>query len=117
MKAIAAGVFRSAAQIIENQGNTPVSPCEVDPDGSVRLCAAAALAVAGVRLYAGQKSVGLLLEKLVAQPDRNLIRATFARFRWSTEDCDMKMQLNDSLSPAIRRTRIVSLFNNLASAM
>jgi hypothetical protein len=82
MKAIAAGVFRSAAQIIENQGNTPVSPCEVDPDGSVRLCAAAALAVAGVRLYEGQKSVGLLLEKLVAQPDRNLIRATFARFGW-----------------------------------
>jgi hypothetical protein len=110
-----ADVVERAIQIIETQGPTPVSPAERGQDGVTNLCAAAALAAAGLEVSGRPDRRHELEEELVASKSSEAIRGIFRELGWPMVLCNQTLVMNDSLSQSERREAVTRYLQGLAA--
>lgn len=108
MATISKKAIDSAIKRLRQQGPTPFSPCSADNGGEVRLCAAAAVAAAGVELKLGQRARLSFEKALASSGDSEYVRQTYERLGWETSDCDRIFVYNNSLSDRERQDGVIS---------
>ena len=101
------GVVNKAIGIIETQGPTPLSPGVRKHDGGVALCAAAALAHAGLEVSGRPQRITEFHEEILRAKSAEPIRKVFGELGWSTEICDRAVYKNDSLRGAARQAGVI----------
>ena len=104
--------FTRAAEIIRSQGFTPKSPCSVDEQGSLHLCAAAALAAAGLELHKGVAARSQFEEKIGQLRQSKIVHDAFDELGWDRVVCDRVFQKNDLFSDASRTTAVLGMFSS-----
>jgi hypothetical protein len=100
----------AARAIAEEQGHLPDSPAMLKND-SIYLCAAACIAVAGLRLYNPGREKKFLADVLQTTGKKSVIRA-FEELGLSTNQCCAAMDINDRTLPAER----IRTFSNMLSS-
>ena len=106
-KMISQDIMQLAIDRINGQGPTPVSPCSVTRQGTIRLCAAAAVASAGLRSTLGCQASDQFEAELAARKDREVVRQAYRRLGWDLQDCDAKMIYNDAQTGNQRRANVI----------
>lgn len=106
-------VVEEAMQIIRTQGPTPDSPAERKPDGGIALCAAAALASAGLRLEGSAERRQRFEEELLILKSTDPIREVFKELGWSVEVCNKAVIASDSFARSVRRESVLEYFRRL----
>jgi hypothetical protein len=107
-----ADVLERAIYIIRTQGPTPSSPGE-RRDGGVALCAAAAIASAGLELAGLHQRRAEFEEGLVASKSTDPIRQVFEEFGWSVGLCNRTVASNDEFDPRVREESVVKFLRGL----
>lgn len=108
-------VVEEAIHLIRIQGPTPNSPGERRSDGGVALCAAAALACAGLKLAGLSERQGRFEEELVSSESADSIRKVFMELGWSIELCDRAVMKNDHLPQSLRREGVMQYLQDLST--
>lgn len=108
---IPASVLRRARDLLAVQGATPRSPVAVDSDGRVRLCLAAAVAVAGTELYEGTEASTRLTAKIVRSGEISDVIAQFEERGWGAEACSTQFRFNDAQSDQGRREAVLGFLD------
>jgi hypothetical protein len=103
-------VFAVASQIVRSQRGMPVSPCDFDNGGTLRLCAAAALASAGLACTRGPEARTRFEGELARTLRKETVREAFAELGWSVVDCNRRMRQNDGCSAAERTNSALQRF-------
>ncbi len=94
------------------QGETPLSPFSTNPDGSIRLCAAAAVASAAMENHQGL-SGRLAFERLLQKSaDSSLIDRTFVSLGLDPKVCRTLKRFNDSIPEKDRREKVIDFLNS-----
>lgn len=109
-----ADVVERAIRIIQTQGPTPTSPAERGQDGVPTLCAAAALAAAGLEAAGQPDRRHQLEEELVASKSSEPIRGVFKELGWPLGLCNSTLIINDSLPPSERREGVTRYLQKLS---
>ena len=104
-----------AIDLIQDQGPTPLSPGLRTSDGTVRLCAGAALAAAGLEARQKTGELSDLRETISASSDSECIRIIFSDLGWSRELCDSVILTNDTLEESERDSGVVKFLQSLHS--
>ena len=108
-------VVRRAAEIIGTQGPTPTSPGAVGSDGKLRLCAAAALAAAGLELRGGAVARAALETEIASDlADKDVLERAFLKLGWTREACKERLIFNDDCNPFERQERVLAMLEMLA---
>jgi hypothetical protein len=102
-----------ASQIIQLQGATPSSPGLMLADGTVVLCAAAALAAAGLEMSEQHERRQRFIEEILANRSSDGIRKVFTELGWPVQVCDRAVAKNDQLPPEERQAGVISYFRSL----
>lgn len=84
------------------QGALGVSPCDIDENGHLRLCAASVLAYAGIQCANGADAARCFETLLVKDPKKDLVIFAFDELGWSRQMCQEHMIVNDSTPPGMR---------------
>jgi hypothetical protein len=100
----------AARAIAEEQGHLPDSPAMLK-NGSIYLCAAACIALAGFRLYVPGREKKFLADVLQTTGKKSVIGA-FEELGLSANQCCASMKMNDSTLPT---DRIRTFGNTLSS--
>jgi hypothetical protein len=111
-----ANVVEEAIHIIQTQGPTPYTPGERRSDGGIALCAAAALAYAGLTLAGFSERLRQFEEELVASKSVDSIRKVFKELGWSEALCNTTMSKNDGFTPSARRRGVMLYLQNLSTS-
>ena len=106
-----------AAGLIAQQDATPKSPGVKTADGGVALCAAAALAVAGLEIRGKVDEAETLRERIAESGSVDDVRKVFAEHDWSAETCEAVLIANDRLPPERRTAGVLAHFRALRSAV
>ena len=109
MNAIPTEILLLAQSKILQQGRTPLSPCQLDDGGSIRLCAAAAVASAGLEREDGAVVAKAFAKDLARTSDMNLVRDIFDRFGWGRSTADQMLQFNDALEEDLRTEKVARM--------
>jgi hypothetical protein len=97
-----ASVLQVAQQIARRQGGLATSPVEVYPDGDIRLCAAACVGFAALRLADGDAIAQAFRNELASSTNAPILEQTFERFGFGKLLCSLIRIENDRLPPEAR---------------
>jgi hypothetical protein len=106
-------IIKQAIERLRAQGPTPPSPCAVDSDGSVRLCAAAAVAAAGLNHWYGPDAAREFEQQLARSETSTALDEAFARLALPQTLCDAVRMYNDSVVGSQRREAIIEYLAKL----
>ncbi len=109
-------VVQQAIQTIKTQGPTPITPGEMRSDGGVALCAAAALAAAGLKHARLPERLKQFEEEIVAAKSKDSIRRVFAELGWPVALCERSMAKNDGFASTVRREGVLQYLQSLAAS-
>lgn len=115
MATIPTQVIQLAIRRIREQGPTPKSPCEITSAGVIRLCAAAAVAASGIEVADGTAARNRFENELAKCGDFDLVRKTYQRFDWDTNECELKLTFNDSQRDSKRQDNVLSMLTSWPS--
>lgn len=101
-----------AVEIIRAQGYTPMSPCSVDEQGNLHLCAAAAVAAAGLQLYLGEEARLDFEQSLAESHEMAMVEKAFERLGWDKSICNQVLQRNNSFHDAERTSRVAQMLSD-----
>ena len=107
--------IEEAIRIIQMQGQTPESPGELKQNGKISLCAAAALASAGLELADNLERRRQFEEELIVTHSSEPIRQVFSEFGWSVELCNKTMATNDHFAPSLRSESVTRYLASLSA--
>ena len=102
-----------AIHLIGRQEFTPESFGSKTPDGRVTLCAAAAVAVAGLEVDGCFDRAEELREGITGPGTQDSIRKVFVEQGWSSDLCAHVMHLNNLLSPEERTQGVMEYLRTL----
>lgn len=102
-------VLVRAADIYSSQPEAPKSPGSVDADGRVSLCAAAAVAAAGVEIHDGTFERRRFEHAVVDSDSTEVLVKTFERLGWSADVCARTVGFNDACPTVLRRQAVLWL--------
>lgn len=105
--------IEKAIKRLTSQGMTPLSPCEVDSDGRVRMCTAAAVAAAGLEERFGGEASRQFEQRLMQQAGVSALYEAFARLDLPRSLCDSMKIYNDSVPHLQRREAVVNFLAEL----
>lgn len=105
MNAIPGSVRQAAAALIRAQRSVPQSPLRRREDGSVELCAAAALVVA----HQDQTKRDALIARFENE-GRSAVIDAYSELNWPKELGIKLLQTNDALDEDRRRNEVLALF-------
>ena len=101
-------VIQCAAEILSHQLTVPPSPARIGADGRPELCLAAAVAVAGFITRGEPLEAERLVHDLVQTRSKSRLRRAFLALGWTAEDCDTRLEFNDSRDDNERKEEIVA---------
>ena len=110
-----ARVLARAIEVIRTQGKTPASPGEKKIGGGVTLCAAAALAHAGLEIAGDTSRLNRFEAEIVTSKSSDSIRTVFQELGWSVELCDHAVAKNDSLQSSQRSAGVIQYLQELST--
>ena len=110
-----AAVVDRAICLIARQESTPESFGSKMPDGRVTLCAAAAVAVAGLELQGCLDRAEELREGITDPGAQDGIRKVFVEQGWSSDLCDHVVIVNARFSPEDRTQGVMKYLHTLRS--
>lgn len=113
MGKLPADVIEHAINIIQAQGPTPNSPGERRGDRGVALCAAAAIASAGLELVGLHQRRVEFEEVLAASKSTEPIRQVFKELGWAVELCNRTVATNDKFNPLVRKEAVIEFLQRL----
>ena len=105
--AIPSRAIQRAIAIASSQPRVPMTPTEVHEDGSVLLCAAACVAVAGFEEAFGAPARDALVSKLFETGDRTLLPKAFNALGWDARSCEAMQAFNDSRPAGSRKMDVI----------
>ena len=108
-----AAVVDRAIHLIERQEVTPASFGSKTPDGRVTLCAAAAVAVAGLELQGCHERADELREGITGPGAQDGIRGVFVEQGWSSDLCDHIVIVNARFPPETRTPGVMEYLHTL----
>ncbi len=107
-------VINKAIRIIKDQGETPLSPGKKGKDGKVALCAAAAVASAGLELANYPERKRKFESAIVTTSSSDAIREVFGELGWPVDVCNRMVVMNDSFPEHERSRSVISYFETSA---
>ena len=110
-----AAVVDRAIQLVGRQEFTPESFGSKTPDGRVTLCAAAAVAVAGLELQGCLGRAEELREGITGSSAQDGIRKVFVEQGWSSDLCDHIVIVNLRFRPEERTQGVMEYLHTLRS--
>ncbi|WP_298956015.1 hypothetical protein [uncultured Methylobacterium sp.] len=105
--AVPSATRKNAVMIIEAQEDVPVSPLKYTQDGTLQLCAAAALVVAGAK---SEEEKQFIISRLEANGP-SAIEEMFEEKGWGRQLGRRVLMENDSLQPSERKEGVVRLLS------
>ena len=108
-----AAVVDRAIHLIGRQEFTPESFGSTTPDGRVTLCAAAAVAVAGLELHGCLDRAEELREGITGSGAQDGIRKVFVEQGWSSDLCDHIVIVNFRFPPEERTQGVMEYLHTL----
>ena len=106
-----------AKSICANQLEMPQSPGTINKQGQISLCAAAAVAAAGLEVQKGFEARREFESKVVKSHSIDVIIDVFDQLGWEREVCEAAIMLNDTTPSAIRRERVISYLGEISEVI
>jgi hypothetical protein len=103
-------VVLEAIRIVKDQGSTPMSPGQKRSDGTTALCAAAALADAGLKAADKSDRSFIFRAAIGVDGSKEPIRQVFLELGWPVETCDEAVIVNDGFPDYMRTDSVVQCF-------
>lgn len=100
-------VLMRAMDIYSTQLESPVSPGRADEHGQVSLCAAAAIAAAGVEMCHGAADRRRFESAVVNSASKDVLFKTFEGLGWDAGVCARTVGFNDACPTDVRRESVL----------
>lgn len=102
-------VLMRAMDIYSMQLESPVSPGKADGSGRVSLCAAAAIAAAGVEACYGAAGRRQFESAVVSSATKDVLFKMFEELGWDTDVCAKTVGYNDACPTEVRKESVLRL--------
>lgn len=103
----APAVLMRAMDIYSTQFESPVSPGSADESGHVSLCAAAAIAAAGIEARYGAVGRQQFESAVVSSAAKDVLFKTFEELGWDAGVCARTVGYNDACPTEVRRESVL----------
>lgn len=105
-------VMRRAYEIYATQPNAPRSPGDVNDNGVVSFCAAAAIAAAGIEIFGNATERERFATAIAESGSSDELFTVFRRFGWDTQFCASTVGRNNAFLSHERRGRVLDLLSD-----
>jgi len=105
-------VFSQSLELYFKQRLSPLSPGQLDENGTPQLCAAAMLAYAGLLNEYGLQKADEFSKIVCVAQDSNLIFETFDKLGWDKKLCSDALVTNDTRHTLYRKDEVINYFKS-----
>ena len=105
-------VMRRAYEIYATQPNAPRSPGDVNDNGVVSFCAAAAIAAAGIEIFGNPAESQRFATAIAESGSSDELFTVFRRFGWDTQFCASTVGRNNAFLSHERRGRVLDFLSD-----